>query len=71
MKVIQSVQNDIIKNIDKLNDKKTRINKQKFVVEGYHLVEEAYNHALLEAILTTKEEDFKKYQNRTWTEFLF
>lgn len=63
MKVIQSIQNDIIKNIDKLNDKKTRINKQKFIVEGYHLVEEAYNHSLLEAILTTKEVDFKKYSN--------
>ena len=62
MKVIQSIQNDIIKSIDKLNDKKVRNSKKKFIVEGYHLVEEAYNHKLLEAVFSTNEADFKKYQ---------
>ena len=63
MKVIQSIQNETIKNIDKLKDKKVRNNKQMFVVEGYHLIEEAYKHNKLISIFSTKEEDFKKYPN--------
>lgn len=61
MKVINSVQNETIKNIDKLNDKKVRNKKREFIVEGYHLVEEAYKHNLLKAVFSLKEEDFAKY----------
>lgn len=63
MKIIQSIQNEFIKSLDKLNDKKTRNNKRRFLVEGYHLVNEAYLHKSLEAVLSSNEEDFKKYLN--------
>ncbi len=62
MKVIQSVQNELIKNLDKLNDKKTRYVKRKFLVEGYHLVNEAYLHNELEMVLSVNENDFNSYQ---------
>lgn len=62
MRVINSVQNETIKNIDKLNDKKVRNKKREFLVEGYHLIEEAYNHNLLKAIFTVREEDFDKFK---------
>lgn len=61
MKIIESLQNETIKNIDKLNDKKTRKLKQEFLVEGYHLVDEAKQHQVLQTVLATKEEDFKRY----------
>lgn len=63
MKVIQSVQNEFIKSLDKLNDKKIRNSKKQFLVEGYHLVNEAYQHHRLEMVLSINEEDFKKYEN--------
>lgn len=63
MKVIQSTQNEFIKNIDKLKEKKVRNNKKQFIVEGYHLIEEAYKHHQLVSIFSTKEDDFKKYPN--------
>lgn len=63
MKVIQSVQNEFIKSLDKLNDKKIRNSKKTFLVEGYHLVNEAYNHNALEAVLSISEKDFKNYLN--------
>lgn len=63
MKEINSIQNELIKSIDKLHDKKTRINTKKFIVEGYHLVEEANKHHLLQMVLATKMEDLKKYEH--------
>lgn len=63
MKIIQSLQNETIKNIDKLKDKKTRNNKQMFIVEGYHLIDESYKHNKLISIFSTNEDDFRKYPN--------
>lgn len=63
MKIIQSIQNETIKLVDKLHDKKVRTSKQKFIVEGYHLVEEAYKHNQLDSIFTINEEDFNKFKN--------
>lgn len=63
MRVINSVQNETIKNIDKLNDKKVRNKRREFIIEGYHLVDESYKHNLLKAVLSTNEDDFIKYPN--------
>ncbi len=63
MKIISSLQNEIIKGIDKLNDKKVRNKRREFIVEGYHLIEEAYKHNMLQAVFSIKEEDFKKFLN--------
>ncbi len=55
MKEITSVNNPLIKELTLLKNKKERINKQRFIVEGYHLVEEAYKHNCLVQVLTTDE----------------
>lgn len=61
MLVIESVNNSKVLEIQKLQNKKERTLQQKFIVEGYHLVEEAKKHNLLELILTTNKNDFDKY----------
>lgn len=61
MKEIQSIQNTIIKNIIKLKEKKYRQESKLFMVEGYHLIDEAYKHGLLKTILSTNKNDFLKY----------
>lgn len=61
MKEIQSLQNNIIKETLKLKEKKMRNIANKFIVEGYHLVNEAYHHGLLRAIFSTKIEDLNIY----------
>ena len=47
MEVISSLQNERIKNLSKLLDKKYRDIEGKFLVEGEHLVEEAKKSGLL------------------------
>ena len=47
MEVISSLQNERIKNLGKLLDKKYRDIEGKFLVEGEHLVEEAFKAGLL------------------------
>lgn len=60
---ITSPSNSYIKALYKLKDKKTRKQENKFIVEGAHLVEEAYKaHALLE-ILTTNDKYITKYKD--------
>ncbi|MFA5542481.1 MAG: RNA methyltransferase [Bacilli bacterium] len=55
---ITSLSNNIIKDLAKLSDKKYRqINKQ-FLVEGYHLINEANKINRLNTVLITKEEDY-------------
>ncbi len=49
--VISSVDNIKIKEISKLNLSKYRKEYNKFIVEGFHLVEEAYKANLLEEVL--------------------
>ena len=58
---IDSVDNKKIKNIRKLNQKKYRDETNEFLVEGIHLVKEAYKEGLLkEVVLEENEEiDFK------------
>ena len=55
MKNISSVNNQYIKELSLLKNKKNRIQEKKYIVEGYHLVEEAYKAGVLKEILTTDE----------------
>lgn len=61
MTVIESVNNQKVIEIQKLQNKKERTLQQRFIVEGYHLVEEAKKHNLLEYILTTNKNNFEKF----------
>lgn len=55
MKNITSVNNPYIKELGLLKNKKNRILENKYIVEGYHLVEEAYKSCQLLQVLTTDE----------------
>lgn len=57
--IYSSVQNEKIKNIKKLNQKKYRDEENKFLVEGEHLVLEAYKHGYLEELIVLENTDFK------------
>lgn len=46
-----SIKNEKIKNLKKLNQKKYRDQENLFLVEGYHLVEEAYKSGYLKKII--------------------
>lgn len=60
---ITSTSNETIKYFISLNDKKTRMNAKRFIVEGYHLVNEASKTNLLEAVISTDEKELKKINN--------
>ena len=53
-----SIENKKIKEIKKYNDKKYRDISSKFLVEGEHLVKEAYNSGLLETLIIENSIDF-------------
>ena len=55
MKQINSINNEYIKDLSKLKTKKYRDEKGMFLIEGYHLVQEAKEY--LVDVLITKEED--------------
>lgn len=57
MREITSVTNTYVKDLVKLHDKKNRDITRKFLIEGYHLVEEAKNAYLLEEVLIVNPED--------------
>ena len=59
---LTSVNNEKVKYFLSLTDKKTRNKEQKFLIEGYHLVEEASKTPFLEGIITTDEKNFAKFQ---------
>ncbi len=56
MKEITSVNNPLIKELALLKNKKHRLENKRFIVEGYHLVEEAYKNGCLSQILSTSDE---------------
>lgn len=61
MELIESVQNTRIKNIAKLHTRKDRKKTQQFLVEGYHLVEEAVKSGLeVETILSVNPDDISE-----------
>lgn len=55
MKNISSVNNQYIKDLSLLKNKKNRIQENKYIIEGHHLVEEAYKAGVLKEVLTTDE----------------
>lgn len=63
MKVINSLQNEYIKELAKLNDKKVRNSQKQFLIEGYHLVEEAAKTPYLKVVLACSEDDLKLYED--------
>ena len=56
--MITSVENKKIKEISKLNNRKYRKETRLFIVEGSHLVEEAYKHNLLESVYSLYETSY-------------
>lgn len=59
--IISSLENKEIKRLAKLNQKKQRDLDKEFLVEGEHLVEEAYKSKLLKKIIVLKDIDNFKY----------
>lgn len=57
--VITSLENKEIKNICRLKQKKYRTLEKRFIVEGEHLVEEAYKNKLLKKIIVLDNFDIK------------
>lgn len=55
MKEITSLNNEYIKYLCKLKEKKARTVEKKFIIEGYHLVNEAYKANILKEILLTED----------------
>ena len=53
-----SIQNEKIKNIKKLRDKKYRDKEELFIVEGVNLVEEAYKNNLLKTLIVLEGSDY-------------
>ena len=58
--MITSIQNETIKKIMKLKQKKYRDLEDQFLIEGYHLVEEAKKANCIETIITTLHETFEE-----------
>lgn len=63
VKKITSVSNEKIKYFSSLIDKKTRNKEKQFIVEGYHLVEEASKTKYLQAVIAKNEKDLAKFKN--------
>lgn len=61
MKEITSINNEYIKSLLKLKEKKYRTEQKKFLIEGFHLVNEAYNAHCLETILVIDENVYNQY----------
>lgn len=57
--IVTSLENKEIKRISKLSSKKYRELEKEFIVEGEHLVEEAYKKGLLKKIILLENEDIK------------
>lgn len=55
---ITSINNPFIKELCKLKNKKNRDEQKKFLIEGYHLVDEALKANALETVLIVSEDDY-------------
>ena len=58
---ISSINNETIKSFLNLRDKKIRNKEQKFLIEGYHLIEEAIKTNQLECVITSDEKMFNQF----------
>ena len=63
MEKITSLNNEYIKYLASLNSKKERLKNKEFIVEGYHLVEEAHLLNRLKVVLSSNEESLKEFNN--------
>ena len=63
IKEIQSVNNPYIKDLSKLKEKKYRNLNKRYIIEGYHLVKEAYLKKVLKEVLYINEIDIKDFNN--------
>lgn len=63
MKEINSNNNAYIKDLMKLKEHKYRVLNKMFLVEGFHLVKEAYNKHLLKQVLFIKENDISEFKD--------
>ncbi len=61
IKVITSINNNLIKEFAKLKEKKYRIQKGEFLIEGDHLINEAYNANRLKILLSSNDDILNKY----------
>lgn len=62
VKIINSHQNPLIKNTKKLHQKKYRFLEKKFIIEGFHLVDEALKLNKIEIIFIL-DTHYQNYQN--------
>lgn len=53
--MITSRQNELVKEVSKLHLRKHRNKQKRFILEGYHLYEEALKHAEVEYVFTTNQ----------------
>lgn len=60
MKIVKSLNNPLVTRLISLKEKNTRNSEKQFLVEGYHLVEEAMKLNLLEEVLSTDEKVLKQ-----------
>lgn len=58
MRQIDSIKNTYIIELNKLKQNKYRQSQKLFLIEGYHLVEEAHQANLLMTVLITKKDDY-------------
>ena len=63
MEQITSINNEYIKYLNSLHHKKTRYENKEYLIEGYHLVEEAAKANLLKLVIALNKEDLAKYPN--------
>lgn len=63
MEKITSINNQLIKDIYQLKQKKYRNQTKQFMVEGLHLVEEAYKNKVLKIVLSNDELLLNKFNN--------
>ena len=66
MERITSVNNQLVKELLSLSQKKNRQEKKLFVIEGLHLVEEASKLDLLEMVLSTDEELLNQFNTNKY-----
>ncbi len=64
IKKITSLNNSLIVKLAKLKDKKYRLEEKKFIVEGYHLVEEASKTSHLLAVIATSKDDLDLFNTQ-------
>ena len=64
IKVITSINNNLIKEFYKLKEKKYRMINKEFLIEGEHLINEAYHANRLKILLSNNDDILNKYQVR-------